>query len=305
MRGNRVKLIRKVLVFAPIVFSIAALVMCICLWVSISDIKARLMSVSFNSVVEQTVISNNYIVSGDSEVPSDSTFEGRSGGGTGVSDDKAASEKVSDDSIKAYLTFDDGPSVNTEEILRILREHNVRATFFVDGAGDGNPKLEGLYREIVEDGHTIGMHSYSHDYATLYDSGQSFESDLDKIHSLIYNRTGVDTKMYRFPGGSANEVSRLNIGVYADILHKHGYQYWDWNVYPGDPDGKKLTADEISENVLGNIGSYRTAVILLHDTGTKDTTVEALPDIIEGLLDRKIDILPMNEDTPLIQQRAE
>lgn len=287
MRNKRIRTIKRIIVLSPIILAVAAVIMCIITMSRLNDLENRLKSVSLNSYVEQTIVSNNYIVSGNTV--------------SAAAVQKQDSE--SENAGRAYITFDDGPSANTEKILKILKEHNVKATFFVDGTAAGNKQMMGLYKEITDDGHTIAMHSYSHDYKTLYASAESFEDDLDKIHSLIYNETGVDSKIYRFPGGSGNTVSRLDIGIYAAVLHRHGYEYWDWNVYPGDPDGKKLSADQIAENVLDDIDSYRTAEILLHDTGTKNTTVEALPAIIEGLLDRNIRILPMDENTPLIQQK--
>ncbi|MBQ7463945.1 MAG: polysaccharide deacetylase family protein, partial [Lachnospiraceae bacterium] len=161
--------------------SLISMVLAIILSVRLADLEERLKSVSFNSYVEQTVVSNNYIVAGEDD-PGQVTVS------------------FSDDSQKkAYLTFDDGPSVNTEKILDILKEHNVRATFFVCGTVDGNENLRKLYKKIVDEGHTIAMHSYSHRYGTLYASAKSFEDDLDKIHSLIYNETGVDARLYRFP----------------------------------------------------------------------------------------------------------
>ena len=297
MRNKRVIFLRRMIVLLPMITSVAALIICISMLIRLDDLENRLKSVSFNSYVEQTVVSNNYIISGDSV--SGSSVSGNSADGNG------AERYVSADSIRAYITFDDGPSRNTAEILKILKEHNVKATFFVDGLAENNSSLRKMYRQIVSDGHTIAMHSYSHDYKALYESKESFESDLDKIHRLIYNETGVDSRMYRFPGGSGNNVSSLDISVYADVLHERGYEYWDWNVYPGDPDGRKLSAEQIADNVLNGIESYRTAEILLHDTGTKKATVDALPKIIEGLLDRNIAILPMDENTPLIQQKAE
>lgn len=297
MRNKRVIFLRRMIVLLPMITSVAALIICISMLIRLDDLENRLKSVSFNSYVEQTVVSNNYIISGDSV--SGSSVSGNS------ADGNVAERYVSADSIRAYITFDDGPSRNTAEILKILKEHNVKATFFVDGLAENSSSLRKMYRQIVSDGHTIAMHSYSHDYKALYESKESFESDLDKIHRLIYNETGVDSRMYRFPGGSGNNVSSLDISVYADVLHERGYEYWDWNVYPGDPDGRKLSAEQIADNVLNGIESYRTAEILLHDTGTKKATVDALPKIIEGLLDRNIAILPMDENTPLIQQKAE
>ncbi len=283
---TKVNFLKRLIVILPVLVSIAALGMCIVLTLRLNDLEERLKSVSFNSYVEQTVVSNNYIVS-DREDPGQVTVSFEDG-----------------NTVKrAYLTFDDGPSKNTEKILRILKEHNVRATFFVCGYVEDDENLRPLYKKIVDEGHTIAMHSYSHRYADIYSSPESFELDLDKIHTLIYNETGVDAKIYRFPGGSGNTVSKLDMNIFKDILHEKGYEYWDWNVYPGDPSGSSIPKEKIVSGILDKIDSFNSAVILLHDTGAKDTTVEALPEVIEGLLDKNIELLPMSENTPLVQQQ--
>ncbi len=283
---TKVNFLKRVIVFLPLLVSLAALGLCVSLILRLNDLEERLKSVSFNSYVEQTVVSNNYIVS-DHEDPGQVTVS--FGDGNTVK--------------RAYLTFDDGPSKNTEKILKILKEHNVRATFFVCGYVEDDESLRPLYKKIVDEGHTIAMHSYSHRYADIYSSAESFEVDLDKIHTLIYNETGVDAKIYRFPGGSGNTVSKLDMNIFKDILHEKGYEYWDWNVYPGDPSGSSIPKEKIVSGILDKADGFNSAIILLHDTGAKDTTVEALPEVIEGLLDKNIELLPMSENTPLVQQQ--
>ncbi len=291
MNNNSVDKIKKILVFLPLFLSLAALVLGTVVFFRVNDIEHRLRTVSLNSYVEQTVVSNNYYVTPENANDLGLKTE------VVVPGSRQASRKKT-----AYLTFDDGPSPNTEEILQILKRHNVKATFFVDGNADGKAGMDEMYRKIVEEGHTIAMHSYSHRYDTLYASAESFEDDLDKIHSLIYNKTGVDATLYRFPGGSGNRVSKVDMGVLADILHKRGYEYWDWNIYPGTTSGKSISKDLIVSGVMSQAERYDTLIILLHDTAEKDSTVEALPEVIEGLLEKDIVILPMSMSTPLIQQ---
>ncbi len=295
MSRNRVQKIKHILVYLPVAVSLAALILCTLLFFRIRDIEERLKSVSLNSYVEQTVVSNNYYVApggSTAELPVAETQ-------IVVPGERQAARKKT-----VYLTFDDGPSPNTERILKILKQHNVKATFFVDGIGEGKEGLDDKYKAIVDDGHTIAMHSYSHEYGSLYSSVESFEDDLDKIHSLIYNKTGVDATIYRFPGGSGNHVSKLDMGAFADVLHARGYEYWDWNVYPGNSTGRSIPADQIIAGILDHIDSYDSAIVLLHDTAEKNTTVDALPEVIEGLLERDIELQPMSMDTPLIQQVA-
>lgn len=283
--------LKSLLFFLPLLLSMLSILWCAVIFSKVNDIEYRLKTVSLNSYVEQTLVSNNYYV------------EPGEGGGEGLQTEivvpgsrQAKKQKV------AYLTFDDGPSPNTEKILKTLKRHNVKATFFVDGNADGVEGLEEEYKRIVDEGHTIAMHSYSHQYASLYRSEESFEDDLDKIHSLIYNKTGVDATIYRFPGGSGNHVSQVDMGVFAEALHARGYEYWDWNVYPGSASGKSIPAREIVAGVMDQAERVDTLIILLHDTAEKDTTAEALPEIIEGLLERDIILLPMDMNTPLIQQ---
>ena len=117
---------------------------------------------------------------------------------------------------KVYLTFDDGPSANTDQILDILDEYGVKATFFVVGKEGYNDQ----YRRIVEEGHTLGMHSYSHVYRDIYESVEAYGQDLEKLHTYLYELTGVDSRIVRLPGGSSNTVSKDKI---QDII---AYLQW-------------------------------------------------------------------------------
>ena len=128
---------------------------------------------------------------------------------------------------KVYLTFDDGPSKNTEKILDILDKYQVKATFFLTGREDKESLR--LYREIVKRGHTVGMHSYSHQYDAIYESAKTFEEDLDKIQGLIYDATGIKCRLYRFPGGSSNQVSNTDMKELIRILNERNITYFDWN----------------------------------------------------------------------------
>lgn len=281
----------------PLILSAAALALSVITFIKVSDINRRLKSVSLNSYVEQTVVSNNYIME-SAEEPEGEDPENVITFGLGEDDDLLDT----DETIKVYLTFDDGPSIRTPEILDILDEYEVKATFFVNGPASDNPDLEPLYKRIVEEGNAIGMHSYSHKYKDIYSSEEAFETDLDKIHTLIYNETGIDTKLYRFPGGSGNTVSRLPMETFADVLHDRGYEYYDWNIYPGDRTGKSYPKDEIVSGVLDNIDEFRTAIVLLHDSDNHVSTVEALPEIIEGLKERDVEFCVIDATTPVIQQ---
>lgn len=213
-----------------------------------------------------------------------------------------ASEPVAEESSgqeeihKVYLTFDDGPSIYTNDILDILDSYNVKATFFVVGK-EGTNAEEALQR-IVDEGHTLGMHSYSHKYKELYESMDSFTQDFARIRDSIYQATGVESVCYRFPGGSSNTISEIDMHDFIDYLDSQGVEYYDWNVSSGDGGSMKLSTDTLLENCTKDIDTRDTSIILLHDSAEKPTTVEALPDIIENILARPDTvILPITENT--------
>ena len=129
-----------------------------------------------------------------------------------------------DDLHKVYLTFDDGPSSNTAQILDILKKHDLKATFFVVGREGEEEKA--LYRRIVEEGHTLAMHSYSHRYNALYQSREAFEQDFAQIQNYLYEITGQECLFYRFPGGSSNHVSNTDMTEFIRYLNSQGITYF-------------------------------------------------------------------------------
>lgn len=200
---------------------------------------------------------------------------------------------------KVYLTFDDGPSDNTQQILDILAEYGVKATFFVTGEQAlSHPER---YQAIVEAGHTLGMHSYSHKYVEIYESVDSFGSDLLKLQTFLEETTGVTPSFYRFPGGSSNTVSELPMSVFCDYLTDNSITYFDWNVSSRDAVSPMRSAEEIVNNCTQDLEYFENAVVLLHDSANKISTVEALPDIIEQIqaMDNT-EILPITEETVVI-----
>lgn len=203
---------------------------------------------------------------------------------------------------KVYLTFDDGPSENTDKILDILDDYGIKATFFVNGREDEESLA--TYKRIVDEGHTIAMHSYSHKYSEIYSSLDAFKKDYEKIQNLIYDTTGVESMYYRFPGGSSNRVSNAHMSDYIKFLNEQGIVYFDWNVSSGDATSQAFTADELVENVMSDVVKYKTSVVLMHDAKTKSTTVQALPEIIEALQKSGALILPIDENTDVIQHTS-
>lgn len=201
---------------------------------------------------------------------------------------------------RVYLTFDDGPSIYTDDILEILDRYGVKATFFVVGKESDSEK-EALSM-IVDGGHTLGMHSYSHKYAELYQSVEDFADDFVKLQDYLYEVTGVESKFYRFPGGSSNTVSDIDMQEFADYLESQGVQFYDWNISSGDAGSIPLSVDTLVQNSLQGIRENSTSIILFHDSADKRTTVEALPTIIEKLLEMEDTvILPITEETVPVQ----
>lgn len=205
-------------------------------------------------------------------------------------------------SRKVYLTFDDGPSIYTNRILDILAEHDVKATFFV--TGKGKEDYGDVYRRIVEEGHTLGMHSYSHEYGSIYVSLWAFQQDMEKLRDFLYTETGVASKFYRFPGGSSNLISgKDTMQNMIDYLNAMDITYFDWNISTGDASSGGVSSSEIVSRVMRELPSHQEAVILMHDAGDKYSTVEALPALIEQIqgLEEPVEILPITEDTVPVQ----
>ena len=199
-----------------------------------------------------------------------------------------------------YLTFDDGPSRSTSKILDILKEYGVKATFFVVGRTDDNSVA--LYKRIVEEGHTLAMHSYSHRYNEIYKSQESFVEDMEKLQEYLYEVTGIWPRFYRFPGGSSNTVSSVEMQKLMAYLNENGITYFDWNISSGDAAKTLLSVDTLVRNCTSGIEENETSIILMHDSADKSTTVEALPIIIEKILAMEDTvILPITEDTVPVQ----
>lgn len=215
---------------------------------------------------------------------------------TGTDDPENMAE--AGDVHKVYLTFDNGPSENTSEILDILAEYGVKATFFVTGNED--EEAQELYKRIAEEGHTLGMHSFCNKYSLLYQSEEAFESDYYELHDYLYKLTGVDSVFYRFPGGSSNQISNISMANFIHFLNEQGVTYFDWNISSGDTVAS-YTPEEIVTNVTTEVEKYKTSVVLLHDSGDASTTAEALRPLIEQLQTMGAEILPIDEDTQVIQ----
>ena len=180
-----------------------------------------------------------------------------------------------------YLTFDDGPSENTQKVLDILDQYGIKATFFVTGINTGYAPM---IKECYARGHTIGLHTYSHEYGQVYASSDAYWNDLAQVGELVREQIGYVPCFIRFPGGSSNMISAdYTPGIMSELSQTvlaAGYQYYDWDASCGD--GAVHTADELVEATYWDTQYVGNSVVfLMHDGAGKATTVEALPRIIE------------------------
>ncbi len=180
-----------------------------------------------------------------------------------------------------YLTFDDGPTANiTPQVLDILKEKGVTATFFVLGVNvEKNPDIA---KRAVSEGHVLANHSYSHDYKMLYNGTENFAQDVMRTEKVIVDTVGQEgyVKVYRFPGGSFESSKNPQ----KEILAELGYQFLDWNALNGDAEGHNIPPETLLKNVQGYAKTKRNIVLLMHDAATKQTTVDSLRDSIDCLL---------------------
>lgn len=180
-----------------------------------------------------------------------------------------------------YMTFDDGPSDNTLKILDVLKKYQVNATFFVIGnclCEENRPILE----RIVAEGHTIGLHANNHKYKEFYADETSFLKDYENLYGILKKDYGIETSIFRLPGGSACKYLNGKGKEYVSQMQERGFACFDWNVTGEDSVGTP-TVDSIQKNVFDRVFCYEKPIVLLHDSCIADTTVEALPGIIEKI----------------------
>ncbi len=193
-----------------------------------------------------------------------------------------------------YLTFDDGPSKYTAELLQILAKYNVKATFFVVGTA-----ATSYLDDIVDQGHAIAIHTMTHDYASIYASKEAYFDDLYAMQKLIQDKTGVLTTLMRFPGGSSNMVSKKYCpGIMTELtqaVEAQGFQYFDWNVDSHDASDAK-TEDEVFNNVINGVRNKRYSIVLQHDI--KGYSVKAVDRIIEWGLANGYTFKPLDPTSP-------
>ncbi len=181
-----------------------------------------------------------------------------------------------------YLTFDDGPGPYTAQLLDVLKKYNVKATFFVTGSGD-----DAMIKREYDEGHTVGLHTFSHNYGYIYQNMSNYFADLYAVQERVKNITGQTSMLMRFPGGSSNLVSAYYDGgtrimsTLVNEVARRGFTYFDWNISSGDADGV-ATTDEVFARVIANLKPGGSSVVLQHDI--KDFSVAAVERIIAQCL---------------------
>lgn len=191
--------------------------------------------------------------------------------------DSIADEKT------AYLTFDDGPSKMTLKILDLLDEYGIKATFFVVYKDDDFSLS--IYKEIVERGHSIGLHTYSHEYKQIYSSVDAYLDDFYKLYKHIYEVTGIKCDIFRFPGGSINSY---NTNIYREIIAemvRRGFVFYDWNISSADAEPGS-TKESIIRNIKRGLENQDRVIILMHDSPHKQLTYDTLPTVIDYLYEK-------------------
>ena len=205
---------------------------------------------------------------------------------------------ISDKTI--YLTFDDGPSYLTEYILDVLKKENIPATFFVTSTNIN--KYKNVIKRMKEENHTIGLHTSTHIYSYIYQSDDNYFNDLNQVRNDVLNITGEKSRIIRLPGGSSNTVSKkYNKGIITRITNKlkeNDFYYFDWNIDSKDASGNQ-TKEVIYQSVTNKIHSG-TNIVLMHDSATKKTTLEALPYIIKYAKENGYTFAKITKNTPQI-----
>ena len=296
-RKRRVRRLKKIIVGSALAAMIIPLTVSIALGIYVFQLKGRIKELETelaqiqsirNIEDEETGVYSTAVVE-TSLKDQPETFQSGEDGGEVLNWDK-----------EVYLTFDDGPSGNTDRILDILKEYDVKATFFVVAKTDEASVRS--YQRIVDEGHTLAMHSYSHKYAEVYSSMDSFVRDLEGLQEYLYQVTGIWPRFYRFPGGSSNSVSKVDMQQLIQYLGENDITYFDWNIASGDAVSGLLSADTIVNNCISGIEGKDECMILMHDASEKNSTVEALPRIIEQIRSRGDTVfLPITDETVPIQ----
>jgi peptidoglycan/xylan/chitin deacetylase (PgdA/CDA1 family) len=267
---------------------------------SVFYISIFIAVVSFSMIISNAVNSKNTTIEAiknKTKTAINSNTENQTTEAT-IEPTKSPSQTIDKNGKIAYITIDDGPSENTLTNLNTLKEKNVKATFFAIYHKDCND----IYKQIINEGHTLGNHTYDHNYSTLYSSNvEEFKTSVEKLHEFYKNEFDYTSTVFRFPGGTMGRSSDI-LNPRIDILNDLGYKSYDWNSTTADSD-ETISVDKygsvenivnkLTSNILDNAGDRDRLIILMHDSESKIYTVKALPKIIDGLeeIDYQFDTL--------------
>ncbi len=194
-----------------------------------------------------------------------------------------------------YLTFDDGPGKYTAKLLDLLAKYDAKVTFFTTSA---YPEYADLITREAEEGHSVAIHTYCHKYDVIYASSTAFWNDFDAQQKVVTEKTGKETTLFRFPGGSSNTVSNYNPGIMTTLAQQSkakGLTYFDWNVASGDA-GATSDAATVLQNCKTGVQNIKNPVILCHDV--KDYTVQAMESFVPWAVENGYTFLPLKADSP-------
>lgn len=311
MRRKRVDRLKKIIIITVLLMIIIPTLLCVILFIRISAMNKEIKDMksvlaSLEKRYEDTYPLNDDKVMDTVMETEEETF-GKANADTiipnsrPVTDEKSevsmVEEALSEGRKVVYLTFDDGPSKNTGKILDVLKKYNVKATFF----DIKNPYYDEYVKRAFAEGHTIAMHTLTHDYTNVYSSVDNFKKEVNSIREYLEALTGEAPFIFRFPGGSSNSHTKIPITEFIKYLDSREIVYYDWNVSSGDGGMGQQTPEQIYDNVMKGIESQDISVVLLHDSEFKNTTIEAMPMIIEKLQEMKALILPITKDSSPVQ----
>lgn len=203
-----------------------------------------------------------------------------------------ASELNDNDHKIAYLTFDDGPSIITDKLLDTLKCCNVKATFFV--VGKEIPGREKALKRIYDEGHSLGLHTYSHNFKRIYKNEDIFIQEMLSSQEKIEEITGYSSNLIRFPGGSSNHLS----GSMLDKIHKNNLKIFDWNSSLEDGVKPNLSVDDLVKNSKKCMRKNNRIILLMHCNSNNTNTIKALPRIVKYYRDCGYEIKPITDSTP-------
>lgn len=201
-----------------------------------------------------------------------------------------------------YLTFDDGPSDTvTPQVLDILKDNGIKATFFINAYDD---KTKPILQREIDEGHTVAIHGYTHDYNVAYASPEAYMENIKKLDDMLQADFGYKAFTTRFLGGSSNTISEKYCdGIMSQLVEMvpaAGYQYMDWNITSIDANGNNLDSEEIYNSIIDGLNPAKPNVVLMHDTNQKQTTVDQLQWVIDYGKENGYSFEAIQKDSPQI-----